>query len=60
CLIVLKYKVVAPVLEIEIGSDPKSQEIEFKLKQETGIILKPKQDVVAKSAAQIVHEQHQK
>ncbi|RZC59909.1 hypothetical protein C5167_007208 [Papaver somniferum] len=59
CLLVLKCEVVAPVLESEIGSDPKSQEIEFKPKQETGIVLKPKQDVVAKSAAQIVHEQHQ-
>ncbi|KAI3957751.1 hypothetical protein MKX01_007582 [Papaver californicum] len=58
CLIVLKCEVVAPVLESEIGSDPKSQEIEVKPKQETGIVLKPKQDVVAKSAAQIVHEQH--
>lgn len=59
CLLVLKCEVVAPVLESEIGSDPMSQEIEFKPKQETGIVLKPKQDVVAKSAAQIVHEQHQ-
>ncbi|KAI3885905.1 hypothetical protein MKX03_002992, partial [Papaver bracteatum] len=60
CLIILKCEVVAHVIESEIGSDPKSQEIEFKPKQETGIVLKPKQDVVAKSAARIVHEQHQK
>ncbi|KAI3857868.1 hypothetical protein MKX03_004970, partial [Papaver bracteatum] len=42
CLIILKCEVVAPVLESEIGSDPKSQKIEFKPKQETGIILNPK------------------
>ncbi|KAI3832907.1 hypothetical protein MKX03_028589, partial [Papaver bracteatum] len=59
CLIVLKCEVVALVLESEIGSDSNGQEVEFKPKKETGFFLKPKQDVVAKSAAHIVHEQHQ-
>ncbi|MCL7022964.1 hypothetical protein MKW94_028869 [Papaver nudicaule] len=65
CLIVLKCDIVAPVLESEIvlGEQPKVQEtgIVLKPKQDAGagIVLKPKQEMVAKSAAQIVHEQHQ-
>ncbi|KAJ0963496.1 hypothetical protein J5N97_028618 [Dioscorea zingiberensis] len=47
-LIVTKCEVVCPALETEIKSE---------VKLETGIVLKPKQEMVAKSAAQIVHEQ---
>ncbi|KAF8408394.1 hypothetical protein HHK36_007544 [Tetracentron sinense] len=49
-LIVAKCEAVSPALEMEIGSDIK--------REETGIILKPKQEVITKSAAQILHEQH--
>ncbi|XP_068654082.1 replication protein A 70 kDa DNA-binding subunit B [Aristolochia californica] len=48
-LIITKCEVVSPALETEIVSE---------VKNESGIILKPKQEVFAKSAAQIVHEQH--
>ncbi|ONK64694.1 uncharacterized protein A4U43_C07F28910 [Asparagus officinalis] len=48
-LIVTKCEVVSPALEAEIKSEVK--------KEDTGIVLKPKQEIVAKSAAQIVHEQ---
>ncbi|KAH7653511.1 Nucleic acid-binding proteins protein [Dioscorea alata] len=47
-LIVTKCEVVCPALETEIKSE---------VKEETGIVLKPKQEMVAKSAAQIVSEQ---
>ncbi|KAG9445573.1 hypothetical protein H6P81_011701 [Aristolochia fimbriata] len=47
-LIITKCEVVSPALESEIVSE---------IKKEPGIILKPKQEVVAKSAAQIVNEQ---
>lgn len=40
---------VSPALEMEIRSEIK--------REDTGIILKPKQEIVTKSAAQIVHEQ---
>ena len=49
-LIVTKCEVVSPALEAEIKSEVK----------DTGIVLKPKQEMVAKSAAQIVHEQRGK
>ncbi|KAM0937492.1 putative replication factor A protein [Dioscorea sansibarensis] len=47
-LIVTKCEVVCPALETEIKNE---------VKEETGIVLKPKQEVAAKSAAQIVREQ---
>lgn len=50
-LIVTKCEVVCPALETEIKSE---------VKEETGIVLKPKQEMVAKSAAQIVREQRGK
>lgn len=46
-----KCEVVCPALETEIKRE---------VKEETGIVLKPKQEMVAKSAAQIVREQHGK
>uniref|UniRef100_A0A2N9HEW6 Replication protein A subunit n=1 Tax=Fagus sylvatica TaxID=28930 RepID=A0A2N9HEW6_FAGSY len=46
-LIVTKCEVVSPPLEMEVKSEA------------PGIVLKPKQEMVAKSAAQIVHEQRQ-
>ncbi|XP_008794277.2 replication protein A 70 kDa DNA-binding subunit B-like [Phoenix dactylifera] len=48
-LIVTKCEVVSPSLEMEIKSDVKEVE--------SGILLKPKQEAVSKSAAQIVDEQ---
>lgn len=50
-LIVTKCEVVCHALETEIKSE---------VKEETGIVLKPKQEMVAKSAAQIVREQRGK
>ncbi|XXG46602.1 hypothetical protein AAC387_Pa02g1408 [Persea americana] len=50
CLIITKCEVVSPALEMEIKSEIK--------REDTGIILKPKQEIVAKSAAQIVLEQN--
>lgn len=47
-LIITKCEVVSPALEDEIKNE---------VKEEMGIVLKPKQEVVARSAAQIVHEQ---
>lgn len=41
-----------PKLENEVKSE--------NIKEAKGLILKPKQEIVAKSAAQIVHEQHGK
>ncbi|XP_027333073.1 replication protein A 70 kDa DNA-binding subunit B isoform X2 [Abrus precatorius] len=48
-LIVSKCEPVSPALQMEI---------KIKSEGSVGILLKPKQEVVAKSAAQIVHEQH--
>ncbi|GAV64398.1 tRNA_anti domain-containing protein/Rep-A_N domain-containing protein/Rep_fac-A_C domain-containing protein [Cephalotus follicularis] len=71
-LMVVKLEVVSPALEMEIKSEVKDEEARIVKKPkldnetksevkrgETGIILKPKQEYVAKSAAQIVHEQHE-
>ncbi|KAK7265867.1 hypothetical protein RJT34_33491 [Clitoria ternatea] len=63
-LIVTKCEPVSPALEKEIKSEEPG--IFLKSKKEggtkndsaSGLLLKPKQEVVAKSAAQIVHEQH--
>lgn len=73
-LIVTKCEVVSPALEKEIkevveqeesdmGMPLKKPKLENEVKSENikeakGLILKPKQEIVAKSAAQIVHEQH--
>ncbi|KAF7806265.1 replication protein A 70 kDa DNA-binding subunit B [Senna tora] len=55
-LIVTKCEPVSPALEMEIKQEG---QIKSEVKSEgTGIILRPKQEIVAKSAAQIVHEQH--
>ncbi|XP_051115840.1 replication protein A 70 kDa DNA-binding subunit B [Andrographis paniculata] len=68
-LIVSKCEAVCPPLEAEYKAEVKPEEIrdELKPKQEIdidgdlksvpAIVLKPKQEFVAKSAAQIVHEQ---
>ncbi|RWR72880.1 replication protein A DNA-binding subunit B [Cinnamomum micranthum f. kanehirae] len=50
CLIITKCEVVSPALEMEIKSEIK--------REDTGIILKPKQEIVVKSAAQIMQEQN--
>ncbi|KAM7278594.1 hypothetical protein ACFE04_005728 [Oxalis oulophora] len=50
-LMVSKLEVIAPALEAEIKNDVGSGD------EQSAIILKPKQEFVAKSAAQIVHEQ---
>ncbi|KAE9602219.1 hypothetical protein Lal_00049617 [Lupinus albus] len=52
-LIVTKCEPVSPALEAEIKSEDKTVSASFS----AGIVLKPKQEV-AKSAAQIVQEQH--
>ncbi|KAL3640500.1 Replication protein A 70 kDa DNA-binding subunit B [Castilleja foliolosa] len=62
-LIVSKCEAVSPALEAEYKAQAITEEsgFTFQAKQanETnGIGLKPKQEVVSKSAAQIVHEQH--
>ncbi|KAL2243020.1 replication protein A 70 kDa DNA-binding subunit B [Sesamum indicum] len=68
-LIVSKCEAVSPALEAEYKAEVKTERsgIVLKQKQEMdvgsevkteGIVLKPKEEVVAKSAAQIVHEQH--
>ncbi|XP_023762103.1 replication protein A 70 kDa DNA-binding subunit B [Lactuca sativa] len=49
-LIVTKCEAVSPPLEAEVKIEPKIEG--------TGIVLKPKQEVVTKSAAQIVNEQN--
>ncbi|KAI3820148.1 hypothetical protein L1987_14006 [Smallanthus sonchifolius] len=49
-LIVTKCEAVSPPLEAEFKADVKSED--------AGIVLKPKQEVVTKSAAQIIHEQN--
>ncbi|XP_071729219.1 replication protein A 70 kDa DNA-binding subunit B-like [Rutidosis leptorrhynchoides] len=51
-LIVIKCEAVSPPLEKEV-------KVEVEVKNEgCGIVLKPKQEVVTKSAAQIIHEQN--
>ncbi|KAL5723252.1 hypothetical protein ACHQM5_006670 [Ranunculus cassubicifolius] len=59
-LMVSEMEIVTEVLEKEITAEPKQEEprIILKPKQEIGIHLKPKIEVVAKSAAEIVHEQN--
>ncbi|KAL4281325.1 hypothetical protein GQ457_03G017910 [Hibiscus cannabinus] len=72
-LIVTKCEVVSSALETEIKAEIKTEEpgivlkkpkLEHEVKNEAktdlnGIILKPKQEMVSKSAAQIVHEQRE-
>ncbi|XP_009773896.1 replication protein A 70 kDa DNA-binding subunit B-like [Nicotiana sylvestris] len=63
-LIVTKCEAVSPALEAEYKAEVKTQEnVQENFKndvkmEETGIVLKPKQEFQTKSAAQIVHEQH--
>ncbi|KAK7292168.1 hypothetical protein RIF29_07911 [Crotalaria pallida] len=52
-LIVTKCESVSPALEAEIGKEVNTESAA------AGIVLKPKQEVVSKSVAQIVREQHQ-
>lgn len=73
-LIVIKCEAVSPALEPEIKAEVKTEEsgivlkkpkLENEMKNEikaegAGIILKPKQEIVSKSAAQIVYEQREK
>lgn len=54
-MLVKQCEVVSPALETEIKNEVKSE-----VKSEVGIILKPKQEMVSKSASQIVHEQNGK
>ncbi|KAK8560004.1 hypothetical protein V6N13_061381 [Hibiscus sabdariffa] len=72
-LIVTKCELVSSALETEIKAEIKTEEpgivlkkpkLEHEVKNEAktdvnGIILKPKQEMVSKSAAQIVHEQRE-
>ncbi|GKV35510.1 hypothetical protein SLEP1_g43768 [Rubroshorea leprosula] len=69
-LIVTKCEVVSPALEMEFKAEESNEESGVikmikqetfveKVKAGTGIILKPKQEMVAKSAAQIVYEQRE-
>ncbi|XWS47924.1 hypothetical protein CRYUN_Cryun13aG0027900 [Craigia yunnanensis] len=68
-LIVTKCEVVSPALETEIKAEVKTEvsgivlkkpKLENEVKTEgAGIILKPKQEIVSKSAAQIVYEQQE-
>ncbi|XWS37265.1 hypothetical protein CRYUN_Cryun19dG0028600 [Craigia yunnanensis] len=72
-LIVTKCEVVSPALEMEIKAEVKTEESDIVLKKPkleneinnevktegAVIILKPKQEMVSKSAAQIVHEQRE-
>lgn len=73
-LIVTKCEVVSPALETEIKAEVETEEHDTVLKKPklenearyeakadvSSIILKPKQEIVSKSAAQIVHEQRAK
>lgn len=52
CLIVIKCEVVSPALEMEIRNDAKIED--------TGIILKPKQEITVQSASQMMTLQHGK
>ncbi|XWS51231.1 hypothetical protein CRYUN_Cryun12cG0158800 [Craigia yunnanensis] len=68
-LIVTKCEVVSPALEMEIKAEVKTEEYDIVLKKPklenevkregAGIILKAKQEMVSKSAAQIVYEQRE-
>ncbi|XP_022769316.1 replication protein A 70 kDa DNA-binding subunit B-like [Durio zibethinus] len=72
-LIVTKCEAVSPALEMEIKDEVKTEESNIVLKKPklengiknevkaegAGIILKPKQEMVSKSAAQIVYEQRE-
>ncbi|XP_050376905.1 replication protein A 70 kDa DNA-binding subunit B [Argentina anserina] len=53
-MIVTKCEMVSPALEAEIKSEGSKDEVKV---EPVGIILKPKQEMVTKSAAQIMHEQ---
>ncbi|KAI3513337.1 hypothetical protein L1887_20668 [Cichorium endivia] len=58
-LIVTKCESVSPPLEAEVKVSPPSSEVKVEPKIEgAGIVLKPKQEVITKSAAQIVNEQN--
>ncbi|KAF9624564.1 hypothetical protein IFM89_011738 [Coptis chinensis] len=63
-LIVLKFEIVSQVLEMEIKGEAKKEDnnnntgIVLRPKVDVGVQLKRKQEMVAKSAAQIMHEQH--
>lgn len=69
-MIITKCEAVSPALEEEYKAQSETEEngvvvkkpkLETGVEREaTGIVLKPKQEVVTKSAAQIVHEQHGK
>lgn len=69
-LIVTKCEVVSSPLEAEIVDEVKNEEMGILKKpkldaeannmQGLGIVLKPKQEMFTKSAAQIVHEQTEK
>ncbi len=57
-LIVTKCEVVSPSVEMEIKTEVKKEESQSDVKkEESAILLMPKQEIVAKSAAQIVNEQ---
>ncbi|KAL2321509.1 hypothetical protein Fmac_025888 [Flemingia macrophylla] len=56
-LIVTSCEPVSPALEMEIRSDGSRDEGGVKSEGGAGILLKPKQEVVTKSAVQILHEQ---
>lgn len=67
-----KCEAVSPALEAEYKAEVKTEDSGNSLKRKSmedddgvktespGIVLKPKQEVVIKSAAQIVHDQHGK
>lgn len=57
-LIVTKCESVSPSLEMEIKSEESGIVLKPKVEGGAGIVLKPKQEVVTKSAAQILHEQN--
>lgn len=56
-MIVIKCEMVSPAPEAEIKSEVSKNEVKG---EQAGIILKPKQDMVTKSANQIMHEQNGK
>ncbi|KAL6175422.1 hypothetical protein ACLB2K_052063 [Fragaria x ananassa] len=55
CMIMIKCEMVSPAPEAEIKSEVSKNEVKG---EQAGIILKPKQDMVTKSANQIMHEQN--
>ncbi|CAI9786728.1 unnamed protein product [Fraxinus pennsylvanica] len=70
-LFVTKFETVSPALDSEYKAEAETKDsgFEMKPKQEmdvdgevknevNGIVLQPKQEIVSKSAAQIIHEQH--